>query len=153
MPTSRPALRYWLTMGVLGLLVLSCGVVPLQTIWDDGMRDMDFHFHVSEARTKQPLPGVRIALYDDLTAKTQELRTDDNGDAMIALSCMTSCTPRFGILWGTTRRSIYYPNRVVLAWKRGFKQLGPLYLEGLVGRWHVGEYAPPPPVHLEMVPE
>lgn len=146
-------MRDWLIMGALALLVLACGGVPFQTIWDDGMRDTVFHFHVSDARTKRPLPGVKIVLYDDLTGTTQELWTDDSGEATIALSCMTSCTTRSGFLWDTTRRSIYYPDRVLLTWKPGFKQMEPLYLVDLIGRWHIGDYAPPPPVHLELEPE
>jgi hypothetical protein len=150
----RPLNRYWLAARCLfGLMILSCGFVPVTKITDDGERDTGFRFQLTDARTAKPLAGATITLYHDISRKQYDLTTDNRGEATVSLPCATSCTTRAGLLWSTTRRSIYYPNLVLFAWKRGHKQLGPLYLEDLVGRWHVDDRMPPPPVHLELDPD
>jgi hypothetical protein len=68
-----------MAVGLVLLIFGGCllpGVIPFQIIYDDGMRECTFRFLVLDAKTKRPLQGVRIALYDDLTSKWQEIRTD-----------------------------------------------------------------------------
>jgi hypothetical protein len=71
---------YWLIgLGFLGLLFLLCLFMPFQTIWDDGTKDMGFHFLVLDAKTKQPLQNVKIGVFDEITNEWQQIKTDANG--------------------------------------------------------------------------
>lgn len=140
-----------LVLLIFGGCVLLC--VPYQTMWDDGMRDCSFRFLVLDAKTRQPLRGVRIAIYDEAPSTWKEMRTCDNGVAVIDLPCMISCTTRSSILFSQATRSIYYPDRVLIISRSGYKDHALLNLTDLVGRWCVGEYRPPAPVQIELEPE
>jgi hypothetical protein len=145
---------YWLIgLGFLGLLSLLCVFLPFQTIWDDGTKEMDFHFLVLDTKTKKPLQNVEIGLYDEITKEWQQIKTDANGEANIDLSCMITCKIRSGIFLSNSRRSIYYPHRMLLLSKNGYKEKGPLNLTDLVGWGHAGDYSPPPQMQLELEQE
>lgn len=140
-----------LVLLIFGGCMLLC--VPFQTIWDDGMRECTFHFFVVDAKTKRPLQGVSIALYDEAPRTLQEIKTDVNGETVVDLPCMITCKVRSSILFSHSRRSIYYPNRIVIISMGGYKQHEFVNLTDLVGTGHVGDYRPPAPVQIELEPK
>ena len=58
--------RSWFCLGLAVLIALFCAGFPFQKIWDDGMKEMDFHFHVVDAETRQPIECALIAIRDDV---------------------------------------------------------------------------------------
>jgi hypothetical protein len=112
---------------------------------------MPFHFRVVNAKTGQPVGGAIIHLGND-HRKWQQIETGLDGRASIELTCMTACKIRQGILLHSSRRSIYYPNRLVMASAAGFKDIELAELTDLVGRGYVGDYRPPPEVEIRLEP-
>jgi hypothetical protein len=142
--------RWALWLGAVVFPLLLCGLIPVQVIYDDGMKEMPFTFIVLDADTQQPLEGVLIRLYDEIHSRTDELRTGADGRASIDLTCMITCQIRSGLLISYSRRSIYYPDRILAVSKKGFKDKVPLYLKDLDGWCHVGDYTPPPVMKIEL---
>jgi hypothetical protein len=126
-------------------------MVPLQVIYDDGAKDMPFYFRVVNAKTGQPVRGAIIHL-GDYHRRWQQIETGLDGRASIELTCMTACKIRQGMLLHTSRRSIYYPDRLIMVSAAGFKDTEPTELTDLVGRSYVGEYRPPPEVEIRLEP-
>jgi hypothetical protein len=139
-------------LGLSAALVpfLLCGLSTVQVIYHDGMREMPFEFIVLDAETREPLPGVLIRLYDEIHSRSDELRTAADGRASIDLPCQTSRKITSGLLGSYSRRSIFYPDRLLAVSKKGYKDKVPLYLGELTGRVHVGDYSPPPVVEIEL---
>ena len=140
-------------IGVLAVLVLLCGLMPFQVIWDDGMNEIPFHFQVIDAQTRQPLPEAQVALYDEAADNWEKVNTGAGGEAIVALPCITTCKRRSGVFLSYSRRSIFYPPRVLVISRAGYKDTPPLNLTDLTGPGHGGGYLPPSPVHIELEKE
>ncbi len=146
------ARRVLWVVGPVVLFLLFDYFFPHTLIYDDGAKDMTFQFLVVEAGSGRPVPDARIHLGDG-SRGWQELRTGPDGRASTELTCSISEKIWQGFVMRTSRKSIFYPFRTVLVSKPGYREKEPLELTGLVGRWHVGDYSPPPPAKIELDPE
>ncbi len=135
------------------LLALGVCLYPYHGRWDDGMRELPFHFEVREAGTGRPLAGVRIILYEVTGKQSQEIRTGANGTARVELPCMTFCKTMSGLVLSYSRRSVSYAERLVVVQRPGYRSPEPVFLTALVGQHHLGDYAPPRAVTFDLEPE
>src|SRR5262245_5776411 len=94
-----------LIVSVSILAVLAAAALPTgQVIYEDGIFELPFQFLVTEAGTKNPLPEVKLHLYDDVRGEWHEIRTGPDGRAVIVIPCMVTCRTTKSVFGVHSRR-------------------------------------------------
>jgi hypothetical protein len=142
--------RHWPLLGVGIPLVIGLGACLLFNatrvmVWD-GSKDVEMRFIVVDGEADVPVPGAKVAVYDEELKQTQETHTDESGQAKVNLQCLAS--GRSGLFVNSA--SVYFGNWQLRVTKEGYKEVGPVELADFTGRGRDYNDLPPPPVRVKL---